>query len=167
MKNLVTLLVLLWGSTAMADPVSQYEWRFFTDQVMGGVSSGQVALHQEGLHLTGDVSTQNNGGFIQARADTGGFPASATGIKLRVKGDGQRYFIHLRSRATVLPWQYYQAAFDTDGTWQEITLPFDAFKASGALLPRAPAPQSVKSVALVAYGRDHIADVWLQAFEAY
>ena len=46
-------------------------WEFISDQVMGGVSTGTVALEREGpqgfVHLTGDVSTKNNGGFIQAR----------------------------------------------------------------------------------------------------
>jgi hypothetical protein len=46
-------------------------WAFFSDQVMGGVSTGNVTLEREGgqqvLHLQGTVSTKNNGGFIQAR----------------------------------------------------------------------------------------------------
>jgi hypothetical protein len=165
---LTTLLCTgMLGSAAMAEPVSKYEWRFFTDQVMGGVSTGQAVLQGEGLHLTGEVSTANNGGFIQARAETGAFAAGTTGLRLRVKGDGQRYFIHLRSRATALPWQYYQAGFETDGGWQEITLPFSAFERSGRLLPREVDPARIRSVALVAYGRDHAADVWLAEIEEY
>lgn len=151
----------------MAEPVSGYQWRFFTDQVMGGVSTGAVTLDADGLHLTGTVSTANNGGFIQARAETGALAPGTQGLKLRVKGDGQRYFVHLRSRATVLPWQYYQAAFETDGTWQEITLPFSAFRASGSLLPLPPKPQSIRSVAIVAYGRDHEADVRVSEITPY
>lgn len=151
----------------MAEPVSRYDWRFFTDQVMGGVSTGQAVLEEGSLHLTGQVSTANNGGFIQSRAETGPLPSGATGLRLRVKGDGQRYFIHLRSRATALPWQYYQAGFDTDGTWQEITLPFEAFQPSGALLPRSPKPETLRSVALVAYGRDHDADIRLAEIAPY
>jgi Complex I intermediate-associated protein 30 (CIA30). len=145
----------------MAEPVQNYDWRFFTDQVMGGVSEGKAELAAQGLHLTGLVRTANNGGFIQARAETGPFAPENQGIRIRVKGDGQRYFLHLRSRATRLPWQYYQAGFDTDGTWQDITLPFSAFTGSGRLLPRQPRPETITSVALVAYGRDHTADIWL------
>ena len=151
----------------MADPVQDLKWRFFTDQVMGGVSTGEAAVGREGLHLTGAVSTDNNGGFIQARAETNPFEADAQGLRVRVKGDGQRYFIHLRTNATRLPWQYYQAAFDTTGDWQDITLPWSAFEASGALLPRTPKPSGIRSVALVAYGRDHRADVWLSDLAAY
>ena len=43
-------------------------WEFISDQVMGGVSTGNVSLEREGdqsiLHLQGVVSTKNNGGFI-------------------------------------------------------------------------------------------------------
>ena len=46
-------------------------WRFFADTVMGGVSSGNVEFAtKDGVsfaRLTGDVSTANNGGFIQIR----------------------------------------------------------------------------------------------------
>jgi len=46
-------------------------WRFFADTVMGGVSIGQVKFKTEGgesyAHMTGSVSTANNGGFIQIR----------------------------------------------------------------------------------------------------
>lgn len=146
-------------------------WRFFTDQVMGGVSTGEGRVTtQDGrrfLRLTGTVSTENRGGFIQARRDLDTpLPAGATGVRITVRGDGQPYFLHLRTRGTVLPWQYYQAEFQTGPTWREITLPFSAFKASGRLLPATPKPERVESVALVAYGRDHQADVSLARIEA-
>lgn len=48
-------------------------WRFFTDAVMGGVSTGQMVLAQEAgqthARMTGRVSTANRGGFIQMRLD--------------------------------------------------------------------------------------------------
>ena len=41
-------------------------WRFIADTVMGGVSTGQVEFVQEDgdihAHMTGSVSTKNNGG---------------------------------------------------------------------------------------------------------
>ena len=47
-------------------------WKYVSDQVMGGVSEGNVSLEQDGdmvfARLTGDVSTRNNGGFIQLRS---------------------------------------------------------------------------------------------------
>ncbi|MEP1930013.1 MAG: CIA30 family protein, partial [Roseibium sp.] len=114
-------------------------WDYVADTVMGGVSSGQVSFLSEGnvdfAQLTGTVSTENNGGFIQFRRKLSGPPASdISGVRLFARGNGERYFVHLRTRGTVLPWQYYQAEFITTEVWTEILLPLSAFQASGAML---------------------------------
>lgn len=141
------------------------QWRYVGDPVMGGVSDGRARIEGGALRLTGTVSTANNGGFIQARTDLpDGAPDTAGGLRLRVRGNGERYFIHLRTRGTRLPWQYYQAGFDTAADWRDVTLTWDAFAPSGGLLPRQVAPARIRSLGLVAYGRDHRADVELQAF---
>ncbi|MBJ6722703.1 CIA30 family protein [Bacillus sp. PR5] len=48
-------------------------WRFFTDTVMGGASSGQMRFVAENgrthAQMTGRVSLENNGGFIQMQMD--------------------------------------------------------------------------------------------------
>ena len=59
----------------------------------------------------------------------------------------------------LLPWQYYQAGFDVTRDWAEIRLPFDAFAASGALLRTTPRAHSVTAIGIVAYGRDHDAEI--------
>ena len=47
------------------------QWSFITDKVMGGVSTGKFIVEKvDGVmcyRMTGDVSTKNNGGFIQIR----------------------------------------------------------------------------------------------------
>jgi hypothetical protein len=139
-------------------------WQFFTDQVMGGVSTGGVVFAQENgrpyARMTGRVSTANRGGFIQMRLDLSSPPPEGTtGVRLVVRGNDQRYFVHLRTSGTILPWQYYQAGFDVTESWTEIRLPFEAFAASGALLRRVPNPVSLTSVAVVAYGRNHDARI--------
>lgn len=139
-------------------------WRFFTDAVMGGVSSGQVVFAQDDgqphARMTGRVSTANRGGFIQMRLDLASPPPEGTtGVRLVVRGNDQRYFVHLRTAGTVLPWQYYQAGFDVTQSWSEVHLPMDAFVASGSLLRTKPRPRSLTSVAVVAFGRDHDAEI--------
>jgi len=150
----------------------QDRWEFIADTVMGGVSSGTVQFLEDNgqglLKLTGTVSTANNGGFIQARLPldrtaTPTLPESAQGLWLKVRGNGQKYFVHVRTSGTVLPWQYYQAAFEADNDWQVIELPWTNFKPSGglsgSLLRDEPRAQKIKSIAIVAFGRDHEADV--------
>lgn len=165
----------VWGQQAMEgrmQPVTERNWSYVADTVMGGVSDGQATMEavdgRPAIHLTGTVSTANNGGFIQVRTELeNGLPGDAEGVVLQVRGNGERYFIHLRTRATVLPWQYYQAGFETDGAWREVRIPFSAFRGSGRLLPGRIAPGTVRSIGLVAFGRDHQADVALAALGTY
>ncbi|MEM9107545.1 MAG: CIA30 family protein [Pseudomonadota bacterium] len=139
-------------------------WQYIADTVMGGVSTGNVQFSDEAgksfARLAGNVSTENRGGFIQFRRklDTS-LPADTKGIRLLVRGNGQQYFVHLRTKGTLLPWQYYQAAFETDDNWTEIRLPLTSFEPSGRMLRATPAPTSLTSVGIVAYGRDHEAQV--------
>jgi hypothetical protein len=139
-------------------------WRFFTDTVMGGVSTGAMAFIEENgrsfARMTGTVSTANNGGFIQIRRELADPPPEGTtGVRLVVRGNDQTYFVHLRTSGTILPWQYYQAGFDVTRKWREVRLPFTAFKASDGMLSSVPAAGSLKSVAIVAFGRDHDASI--------
>lgn len=151
---------------------AQNRWEFIADTVMGGVSSGSVQFLSDNgqpvLRLTGTVSTANNGGFIQARLPleqtaTHPLPDSARGIWLKTRGNGQKYFVHIRTNGTILPWQYYQAEFEATREWQMIELPWASFKPSGglsgSLLRDVPVANEVKSIAIVAFGRDHDADV--------
>lgn len=150
----------------LSQPSERGAWRFFTDQVMGGVSTGTVQIVNGALVLSGSVSTRNNGGFIQARRDDIALPPETEAMRLRVRGDGQTYYLHIRTRATMLPWQYYQAPFVAPEDWSEIDIPLAAFRPSGVLLPRRVRARDVRSVALVAYGRDHEARVSLSALWA-
>jgi hypothetical protein len=139
-------------------------WRFFTDTVMGGVSTGQVVIVKEDgeshARMTGRVSTANRGGFIQMRMTLEAPPPEGTsGVRLLVRGNDQRYFVHLRTTGTVLPWQHFQAGFDATRSWTEVRLPLEAFAASGALLRAEPRPGTLTSLAVVAYGRDHDAEI--------
>ena len=147
-------------------------WRFFTDGVMGGVSTGRMEfLSEDGTRfarLTGHVSTANRGGFIQIRRDLSEPPPkTAEGVRIVVRGNDQGYFIHLRTTGTVLPWQYYQAGFQATRRWETLRLPFTAFAPSGALLRKVPLPGSLTSVALVAFGRDYDAEVDLREIGFY
>ena len=151
----------------MTDPIRMtpdVSWTYVSEQVMGGVSEGgariETAEDTSYLRLTGQVSTANRGGFIQARiALDSPPPPDAQGVLIRTRGNGEGYFIHLRTGGTVLPWQYYQAPFATTTDWAEVRIPFDAFKPSGAMLRDSLRPASIRSIGIVAYGRDHTADV--------
>ena len=145
-----------------SDP--EQRWRFFADTVMGGVSSGQVEFTtgagMSSARMTGEVSTANKGGFIQIRREIDTVPSTdITGVRFIVRGNNQRYFVHLRTSGTVLPWQYYQASYEVSADWREVRIPLSDFERSGKLLRKIPRATSIKSVAVVAFGREHTADI--------
>ena len=138
-------------------------WRYVSDQVMGGVSDGSMQMGQDGdtgfARLSGTVSTANNGGFIQFRRTLAQpFEDGSTGLTLRVRGNGERYYIHLRPTSANRPWHYFAASFDTDGTWQDITLSWSSFSAQGGLQAEF-SPAEITSIGVVAYGADYEAQL--------
>ena len=67
----------------------------------------------------------------------------------------------------MLPWQYYQAGFETGDDWQEVLIPFTAFTSSSAVLPKKISPASVQSLGIVAFGRDHEADISIREIRLF
>ena len=51
--------------------------------------------------------------------------------------------------------------------WKDITIPFDAFEKSATLMPRKLKADTIKTIGLVAYGKDHSADVSIANLEFY
>lgn len=140
------------------------QWKFISDNVMGGVSTGSINyVMKEGnssAYLSGNVSTKNNGGFIQIRRSLKNIDLSkAKYIKITAKGNNQKYFLHLRTSGTILPWQYYQISFEVKEEYKEYILQIKEFKKSGSFQPSMVNSKSISSVAVVAYGRDHKADI--------
>jgi len=149
-------------------------WSFITDQVMGGASTGKMEFGQNDkrycLHMAGNVSLQNNGGFIQARAElrrnTQNFGGRGfTGIYLIFKGNSQPYAVHIRTRDTRLPWQYYQSRFDTDQSWQKIKIPFTNFRPINLKQPLN--VKSLKTVAISAIQKEYKADIFVDEIGFY
>ena len=150
------------------------QWEFVSDRVIGGTSAGKIEfVQQEGrscLHLIGSVSPANNGGFIEARgplgSQRGNFDARQfSGVKLSVKGNGRPYAVHLRTNDTRLVQQFYEASFATDKTWQEIEIPFVRFRPISVTRPLN--LRTLKSVALVAAGREFNADILIDEISFY
>ena len=138
-------------------PLTSYggQWQLSTDRVMGGISQGSARMIRENdrlaIEMTGNVSTANNGGFVQVsmrlqpRLDATGY----RGVELDVRGDGHPYWVHLRDRNTRWPWQVYHAAYETTGDWQTVRLPFASFQAYHRTTRRLD-PSSITRIGLVA-----------------
>jgi len=159
---------LLIDEFSRTDGLSALEtrWGCFTDTVMGGRSQGRAErVTVEGtraLHLSGTVSLENNGGFIQAAlplsADGSVFNASGyDGIRLRTRGVPGPYYLHLRTRDTIRPWQLYQATLPVTASWESVFVPFSAFRPQR--LERELDRAGLLRLGVVAYGAAFEADL--------
>ena len=111
-------------------------WQFLTDGVMGGVSRGNLRRTEIAGRpcnvMEGDVSLENNGGFIQMALDLApdGHLLDAknfSAIQIEVYGNDASYGLHLRTSELDAPWQSYRQGFEAKPRWQSITLPFEGF----------------------------------------
>lgn len=108
-------------------PETAQMWGALDDIVMGGVSESRIALAPQKAIFTGNVSTENSGGFASVR--TRNFTPHLNledyeGIELRIQGDGKRYKFIMRCEGK---WDglAYCYSFDTlSNCWQTIRIPF-------------------------------------------
>ena len=169
--QILSVTVFIFGMTNAANAknlIYENNWAYLADTVMGGVSKGGAEFAAGALRLTGQVSTKNNGGFIQVRTRIDPSETSdKTGIRIKVKGNGEIYYLHIRNASARLPWHYYTASFQTNEKWKDIAIPFEEFEKSATFMPKKLKANTIKTIGLVAYGKDHNADVSIANLEFY
>lgn len=157
----------------LIDDETDSSWRLVTDNVMGGISRGQLIREnvddQPCLKMTGDVSLDNNGGFIQAVIDVPGqirnHINSFKGVTLRIAGNSQQYNIHLRTSDLMLPWQSYRHTFVATPDWHTLYLPFDIF--SPYRTDTVLDINRLNRIGIVAIGREFTADICFTGLGLY
>ena len=149
-------------------------WRGVSDQVMGGVSKASISRGVIGgrrsLRMTGDVRLENNGGFIQAALDLASsgntIDASGfTGVRIVVRGNGEKYSVHLRTPDNIRPWQSYRAHFTARAKWKVIDIPFENFAPYRLESPLD--KTRLRRIGLVAIGRPFFADLAVSKLAFY
>lgn len=147
---------------------AETRWSYVADRVMGGVSQGEVAFLDGMIRLTGQVSTDNNGGFIQVRRDLDDtLPSGTTGLRLSVRGNGETYYVFLRTQGLSRVWHSYRHAFVAGPDWTEVTLLLEDFAPSHDGMPTGFTPEQLIRIGLVAYGRDYDADLMVRRLEFF
>ena len=178
MKLLITILFFIIGVKINAMNLLDYkvdekkiileDWKFFSDQVMGGVSEGKIALKKAKnnffLRLEGTVSTKNNGGFIQVRKEYEIKNDTYKGIRFKARGLESEYYVHVRTKKLFLPWQYYAGKFFVSKEWTNVEIKFDDFTKSNFYQPQNFKSSEIRSIAFVAFGKDF--DAKLDIIEA-
>lgn len=148
-------------------------WRAVTDKVMGGRSESSLTTAvfegRQCLWLSGTVSLENNGGFVQASLDlckSGLLDASAySGIEIEIFGNGEMYNLHLRTDDTRIVWQSYRACFQAKPYWQTIRLSFESFQKHRIDKPLD--KTKLRRLGVVAIGRVMQADIYIAKVALY
>lgn len=142
------------------------KWEYVADAVMGGVSQGQLTRETVQGHaatrLTGDVSLDNNGGFLQMAFDfsDGGGPVDASawsGIELTLCGNAQTYDLRLRTTDLDKPWQSFRIPFTAPAQWTTMRFVFADLEAHRTDAPFD--PHALRRLGLVAVGRAFAVDL--------
>ncbi|MDG1247751.1 MAG: CIA30 family protein [SAR86 cluster bacterium] len=174
-KFIITVLFLTstQGFSMIIDNVDDVraDWRINSDRVMGGVSDVYFnELEDESgsfYRLSGDVRTANNGGFIQSLMVLNKDFKKYKGIRLKVRGNGEKYLIWIRTPAARFPWDRYSYEFLTKSDWSEIEVPFSDFQKTAFYMPRSLNQSKVRTMAIAAYGKDFFAEVDIAKIELY
>ena len=182
MYNLLFSLLIFYSSVVFSkDQISipfteenaRY-WQYISDQTMGGVSDGQAILDKDGdmifARLTGNVSTANNGGFIQIRTNFSFVDLINTnkdlkGVLLNTKGNGETYHIFIRTSEDRSYRDFYSATFTTNDNWEIVDLPFSKFKHRYS--NRSLDGNDIRTFGIVAYGRNFYSDVSVSEISFY
>jgi len=132
-------------------------WYSLNDNVMGGVSRGDLKLTSDGIGIfSGQLSLANNGGFSSVRTGVSkGGLTEADGIKIKVKGDRRQYSVML---GTDEMRGFWQASFVAGKDWDIVRIPFEKFSLSirGWNPPSAPSvPRSrVSNIGIIIGDKD-------------
>jgi len=147
-------------------------WSYTSDRVMGGVSNGGGAYEtvddRISIRLYGDVSTAQNGGFIQVSLRIDGRRINAkdyAGIEIDVLGNGEDYNVHVTTTRSFPPWRFYKHTFVTTEAWTRIRLPWSDFTSETFRQPLD--PSTINRLNLTAYARDFEADLAVSRIALY
>jgi len=114
--------------------------------------------------MRGEVSLENNGGFVQISLDLDpdgkAVDVSAwRGLELDVFGNSEDYSVHLRTEDLTRPWQSYRQVFRAGPAWRIVQLLFEDFATHRTEV--ALDTHRLKRIGVVAIGRAFSADLYL------
>ena len=150
------------------------DWEFVADTVMGGLSTGRIESivldGRQAIQLTGSVSLDNDGGFVQMafnlNKDSSILDASRfTGIELDIHGNCEAYDLRLRTDMLEKPWHSYRTGFMAKPEWQRLRVPFSSLTAHRTEIPFDPA--RLRRIGILAIGRAFQAEIAVSGMRLY
>ena len=97
-------------------------WRPLNDGVMGGLSEGEVEMHDSSITWRGETRLENNGGFASLRSTWRSRNLSnLNGIVVKCRGKGGPFKLTMEtSERWWMPYAY--ASFTPSTEWQEVVI---------------------------------------------
>ncbi len=149
-------------------------WRGFSDRVMGGISDAQLETSTlDGVRcarLTGTVTRESNGGFIQmamyfgrrnAQFDASGY----RGLELKVYGNNEDYNVHVRTADCGWYDDSYRYTFFAKPEWQRVQIPWSDFKPNRVTEPLD--SERITRIAILGWMREFEADIGVAEVALY
>lgn len=149
-------------------------WRGFSDRVMGGVSDAQFGRDVIGgrrcIRLTGTVTRDSGGGFVQMALYLGGrsrsFDGSAwLGVELEIFGNDEDYNVHVRTSDCGWYDDSYRYTFRAPSRWSVLRIGWRDFKPNGVRKPLD--PSRLERIAILGWMREFEADISLASLALY
>ena len=149
-------------------------WRGFSDRVMGGISNATLdsasIAGKNCIRLSGNVTRESNGGFIQMAMYFGRsyneLDGSAyRGIDMLVYGNNEDYNLHVRTSDCGWYDQSYRMTFFAEPGWQRLRVPWDAFRPNGLSTPLD--SSRLQRIAILGWMREFEADISLAEISLY
>lgn len=149
-------------------------WRGFSDRVMGGISDASLdnanIAGKSCIRLTGNVTRESNGGFIQMALYFGRqnqvFDASDyRGIELLVYGNNEDYNLHIRTPDCGWHDESYRTSFFAKPEWQRIQIPWNAFEGNAVSEPLD--SSRLQRIGILGWMREFQADISLAEISLY
>lgn len=122
---MVSLVLFVFSSNS-----EKNSWNVVDDEVMGGKSSSEFFINNEGNGIfKGNVSLENNGGFSSIQHVLKSVSLDGKTIfKIRLKGDGKKYQFRVKSKRS--DYYSYIYEFQTKTEWETTEIPISEMKAS-------------------------------------
>lgn len=149
-------------------------WRGFSDRVMGGISNAKLSNSRikdvDCLRLSGNVTRESNGGFIQMAFYFGRnyaefSAADYKGLDMLVHGNNEDYNVHVRTSDCGWHDESYRFTFHAKNEWQRVQIPWDAFTANSVAVPLD--SSRLQRVAILGWMREFNADIALAELALY
>ena len=105
-------------------------WAILSDNVMGGVSEGQIEYGSNSVTVKGNVSLKNRGGFVSLKSNFGRLDLSSfKTVKIKFRSTLQKYAFTLEnSRRWYEPAYKHEFSAKEKNKWETVSMDLNSFE---------------------------------------